>query len=205
MDFNKLNYFQVINNEMIQNICTYLRYNDLISLINTNLKNKELQYSCSLEYNTQKSKLNKFLLNLKRYKVIKSFEGTFLPIRLIKKFPILEFEDNYVGGTGYIDSVKYSHITDPIMIGLDSYNRSYIILKYYFNNKEYILTVFQRYSDSKVSWVKLGKGPILKMSNVRLNNLYKKQFIKNLCELLNRDKVTIIDDTFEIKKIDCSL
>ena len=208
MNFNKINYLAILNYDVLQNISVYLKYYEMIELAKADLKNKELQNSIKVNYECQKDILDRFLINLKRYKVIKFFEKTFLPIGLIKKFPILEFQDNLVGNSDYLDSIIISHMNKPIMIGLDHFNRPYIIINYYFESKSYLLKVFQRYADNKFRWVKSDYGnigPILKMSSRSLNNFYKKQFVKNLCQLLNKQLVSVIDDNFQITEIKCNL
>lgn len=172
----KINYLVTLNYDILQNICNYLKYYELIELAKTDVKNVDLQNSIKVQYDLQK-----FLLNLKRYKLLKLFENTFFPMGLVKKLPILEFEDIYVGGSRYIDSIIESHINKPIMIGTDDFNRPFIVIKYEYNNKWHIITVFQRRSDCKRIWIKSDKlqhGPILGASNTMLNNFYKKQFIK---------------------------
>ena len=145
--FNNINYLSTLNYDILQNICAYLKYYELIELSKADFGNKDLQKTIKLEYDYQKNILDKFLINLNRYKIIKSFENTFIPIGLIKKFPILEFQNIFLGNTNYIDSILQSHLKDPIMIGVDCFNRPFIVVKYNCNNITYILTVFQRYSD----------------------------------------------------------
>ncbi len=129
-------------------------------------------------------------------------------MRLVKNLPVLEFEDRYVGGSGYIDSTIHSHLNNPIMIGTDGFSRPFIVIKYQYNNKWYIITVFQRHASCKRKWVKNNgytNGPILAASNTMLNNFYKKQFIKNVCQLINKQMVTVIDENFQLSEIKCNL
>ena len=206
--FNNINYLSTLNYDILQNICAYLKYYELIELSKADFGNKDLQKTIKLEYDYQKNILDKFLINLNRYKIIKSFENTFIPIGLIKKFPILEFQNIFLGNTNYIDSILQSHLKDPIMIGVDCFNRPFIVVKYNCNNITYILTVFQRYSDCKSLWVKCDSnnyGPILRASNTSLNNLYKKQFIKNVCQLVNKQMVSVIDKNFQLNELKCNI
>ena len=208
ININKMNFLVILNYDILQNICVYLKYYELIQLAKTDLKNLDLQNSIKVQYDLQKNILEKFLLNLKRYKVLKLFENTFFPMGIIKKLPILEFKDQYVGSSGYIDSIIQSNLIKPIMIGTDNFSRPFIVIKYQYNNIWHIITVFQRYTDCKQIWVKSDGytyGPILNSSNTMVNNFYKKQFIKNVCQLINKQMVTIIDENFQLSEIKCNL
>ena len=121
--------------------------------------------------------------------------------------PILEFQDNFLGQTDYLDSIQIEDLTDPIMIGKDCFHRPFIVIKYYFEDQTHLLTVFQRYTDDKNTWVKSSHlyGPILKMSNTYLNIFYKNQLIKNICQLFNKDSVTIIKYDLQTEELNCKL
>lgn len=72
-------------------------------------------------------------------------------ISLAKQYSYLDL-GNRIGETGYIDFIKEEEVTDSIMYGKDIFNRNFIIIKLYINNKPVIQTLFERYIDSPIFW-----------------------------------------------------
>ena len=73
-------------------------------------------------------------------------------------YPILRHEPHFTGGTSYIDGIKVSDVTYPIMIGIDYHGRKFITFKLNYKKKngksiQLVSTLFQRYSDSENTWV----------------------------------------------------
>jgi hypothetical protein len=59
-------------------------------------------------------------------------------------FPILEWRNDFMGFTDYIDRILPSDVFYPIMIGTDCYQRSFITLKLKKNlEQEFVITMFQ--------------------------------------------------------------
>ena len=204
---NKDNLFTILNDDLIKYVCQYLKFIDLIELKRVKKFNNEFKIAINEVYIFQRNQINLFIINLKKNKILRLFKNTFIPLGLISKLPIIEYQDNFLGNTGYLDSIKISNLTHPIMIGHDCYDRPFIVIKYNYKNKYYLITVFQRYVDEKYNWVKScdEHGPILKMSNVSLTLFYKKQFVKNICQLLNKQLVTVINYDFQSEEINCKI
>ena len=89
------------------------------------------------------------------------------------------------------------------MRGIDYYQRHFIVIKYqilapirinkvlFEIDQTYLLTVFQRYSDSVSSWNKAGnyQGPILEETSVGLNHEEKKMFTDRLVSIIKHQFV----------------
>jgi len=67
----------------------------------------------------------------------------------ICSFPYLEWNDRFLGGTDYIDGIRYNDLgKHSIMIGKDKSNRIFLVFKLINNeNKKWTQTLFQRYPD----------------------------------------------------------
>lgn len=44
-------------------------------------------------------------------------------------YPILEWREDFMGFTDYIDRIRPLDLSDPVMIGRDGYGRSFIALR----------------------------------------------------------------------------
>lgn len=213
MNIDKINYFKRIDFDLMNNIILFLNINELESLSYTH-NNCELNRAVKPRIEKLRD-CNKFFNNLKRHKIVKYFEGTFLPLNLVNKLPIIDFQRRFVGATDYIDRIRFTDMPSPIMIGVDFYDRPFICIKYVASDEEnedismgaHILTVFQRYTDNKRGWTKAGtfNGPILMFNSGMFNKVSKRTFIKNIYQLLNREKVTCYDFDYLEKEIDCYL
>lgn len=80
---------------------------------------------------------------------------------------ILTWNTNYLGHTGYIDSIYTSDLQKKIQIGIDCYKRPFICFKgrIVFDNEKYYLqesrrasALFQRYSNDLVTYVFANKS-----------------------------------------------
>lgn len=120
------------------------------------------------------------------------FEGTFLPISLVKCLPQLKCKPYFIGGTYYIDGIGIQDIRHSISIGVDVFRRPFITLAYRedVSKKAHCLTVFQRYTDNKHMWVKSDEnytGVILSNTSTCLDAENKELFIDNIiCLILGR-------------------
>ena len=152
-------------------------------------------------------------------------------MRLITQLPILPFQRKFVGGTDYIDGIRSTDLTAPIMVGVDCYRRPYIVIAYKCfgdkwiswdgeardfmganGSKRLVLTVFNRYTGlrGEGSWCKTGSGsysgcPILLSSNTLLRKHDKRLFTKNICELLAGIPVSYINVLEHLSYVDFKL
>ena len=96
----------------------------------------------------------------------------------------------------YIDNIKYKDMNNPIMIGVDNWERPFICIKYKYlvkgKERKHVLIIFQRFKGVKSNWVKSGHnaGPILHFSACLLSYDEQKILIKNICQLLAKEKVS---------------
>ena len=135
-----------------------------------------------------------FFLKLQLEKnIYQYFKKSFLPISLVKLFPILSFRDHFLG-LDYIDNIQPKNLKHPIMIGVDCFKRPFISLRYKFNflkekNKPPRvgkLTLFQRYSNNYECWVKCNDYGLLMLQDAptSLSDIDKQNFINNLVRLI---------------------
>lgn len=78
-------------------------------------------------------------------------------------YPILSFNENFLGWTDYLDRIKPSDVSYPIMIGVDCFRRAFVTIRTSdINGEQTVDTLFQRYSDDKYTWTHgvLGTGVI---------------------------------------------
>ena len=75
---------------------------------------------------------------------------------------ILNWKNNYLGYTGYIDSIQTSDLNSEISIGIDLYKRPFICFKgkicrdetkYYLEKSRRASTLFQRYKNDESTFV----------------------------------------------------
>ena len=208
-------------------------YLDNIELKNLILTNKQLfdKDDIIVQINKNKSYVKPYFYHLRlNSSVLRSFKDTFFPERLISSLPqFYPIHPHHVGATDYIDRVRATDMTHPIMIGCDQYNRPYISIMYHCNESTYknwnddecnwknnttVLTCFQRYSNGS-TWCKAGSGtystyPLLYGTNTYLNSDEKPLLVKNILRLLCNEKIEVRfprgwNDEFETEYIDCTL
>jgi len=130
------------------------------------------------------------------------------------KYPQLEFQEYFIGGTDYLDGVRLSDMTSSIMVGIDRYKRYYMVIRYQCLDEEwafdgniypvekggvYLLTLFQRYSDRGDIWCRSGtNGPWLYGSPVSLGNEGMKEVMRGIERLERGESVVYLD--YENKK-----
>lgn len=74
------------------------------------------------------------------------------------KIPILDIGERR-GHTDYIDFICGDELTYPVMRGIDTHNRSFVVINVIINNQRLCQTFFQRYTDDKYSW--MGSGGLV--------------------------------------------
>ena len=78
-------------------------------------------------------------------------------IRYFLDYPVLKWNDDFLGSTGYIDRLQVNNVTNRIMRGIDSWGRPFVTLRLHTDNtiskrNVYTCTLFQRYTDINTSW-----------------------------------------------------
>jgi len=67
-------------------------------------------------------------------------------------YPFLEFKDEFMGCTDYIDKIKPRDVCAPIMLGIDSMSRAFVTIRTIYGNNCVVDTIFQRYPNNKKIW-----------------------------------------------------
>jgi hypothetical protein len=179
---------------------------------------------------------NEYYLNLNNFSSISIVKERKVDninnIRNLLQFPILTFKKNFMGSTNYIDGIYAKDLLHPIMIGLDSYNRMFISMKYYCKTEKFkqmgkiikvntnrvnVITIFQRYSNNNLTWCKAGTdtnyigSPILNNSNTSLSLYEFKLFIGNIYRILENMDIKYMNyknpytDDYDINTVKCEL
>tara|TARA_Y100000991_G_C21934568_1_gene332370 strand:+ start:149 stop:727 length:579 start_codon:yes stop_codon:yes gene_type:complete len=93
---------------------------------------------------------------LKEYYISKNFDKYIISMlggmENMINFPILKWNDKFIGSTDYIDNIMPQDLSSKIMIGIDNYNRAFISLRTNKNGKRNVDTLFQRYTNEKNTW-----------------------------------------------------
>jgi hypothetical protein len=188
-------------------ICTFL---DIGSSYRMKIINKELLED-QLLYKDIFDKSRMVALSFMKIRndcqIYRYFKGTFFPIQLIQLFPVLPFDEVYLGSTDYIDRIHPKSLNKPIMVGVDYWNRPFISIryKYQYKNKKKMqqgkITVFQRFSDNKEKWVKCNtSGPLM---NNEAGGLFsdenKDLLIKNICRLLSEKPIQVKEYMYDLQ------
>jgi len=101
----------------------------------------------------------------------------------------LPWNEDYLGITGYIDRIYPRHISYPLMTGVDSHNRPFIVVRTMNKNESGIQSIdviFQRYSNNTKTWscAKSGNG----FTQPYMNILTHKDLQQTIFQLMNQDK-----------------
>ena len=72
----------------------------------------------------------------------------------VLKLDLGNFQDTYWGD--YIDFIKKSDVTSPVMKGRDKYGRPFVVVKVLVGDNLFYQTFFQRYSDDELLWMGAG-------------------------------------------------
>ena len=137
---NYLNYYNPFISKSI--ITSVFQIEDIVEIIAEFLKIKKtftlltvnkLLYSNDLIRKSITFKIRsiyKYFSLWKKARVLKHFNNTFIPKSLLKVLPVLNFEQHYIGCSGYIDMIYTTNIHSPIMIGVDCFKRPFLTMKY---------------------------------------------------------------------------
>ena len=131
--------------DIIKNSIEYLSLGDLYEYIKNNNINDLIS---SNQYNELKTKIN-FIENN-----FPSILIDLITMKVLLNANIMEWKNEYIGNTDYIDRIKPIHVKNKISIGLDCYNRAFICLKiqHLESKEEFVCTLFQRYSNLTSTW-----------------------------------------------------
>jgi hypothetical protein len=100
------------------------------------------------------------ILNIYNNKIIKLVGG----IEQMLEYPVLQWNEEYLGATGYIDRLNVDNVSHKIMKGSDGWGRPFITFRIknenstYYKHNIYTCVLFQRYTDSKESWTHSTRG-----------------------------------------------
>lgn len=82
-------------------------------------------------------------------------------------YPTIDWNPKFLGHTNAIDKVLSVDVTNPIMLGIDNQNRSFVTIRYkciqhekslIFKNPQ-VITLFQFNSNDKFTWTQRSFGP----------------------------------------------
>ena len=210
---------QVFNNsDLCYLIISNLSYSDIV-LLNLNIDseynsqqrffNRSINFEnfiyCLKEDILQYKRKHIILMSLNNFSKFKYNFQHFKHLSFLYQLPIIDFKPSFLGFTDYLDNIQEDDINFPIMRGIDCYQRHYIVIKYqilhpirinktlFKAEQVYLLTVFQRYSDSVTSWNKAGsyQGPVLADTSVGINHDEKKMFIDRLISIIKYKQCNI--------------
>ena len=128
--------------EIIYLILNYLTFED---------KDKLLYLVFPKYYNLIFNEKEKFINNFSK-QIIELFGG----LDKMLYYPILQYNNRF-STIDYIDNISISDVCSNIMIGIDAYERPFIVLKYKCNNTDNLEVFFQRYTHDLNTWVDASK------------------------------------------------
>ena len=128
----------------------------------------------------------------------------------INNIAVLPWESRFEGATDYIDRIKPEDVSEPVMVGIDNFRRSFVTfrikLTYLKKNltKHIVQTFFQRYTPTQLPWMpgccegldafKI-HGPVINGSNM-WGSQYSVEFYFKIYNLLSTGKY--IDERHQI-------
>lgn len=97
------------------------------------------------------------------------------------------WDDQFLGSTGYIDHLKPHHMTYPIMIGEDLWNRPFLAFRTLdIQNQPAVDVIFQRYQDSSTRWACAHHG--LGFTSSTMDVFRNEELHKNLSSLVREGR-----------------
>ena len=189
-------------------------YNNNITIIHLYQTSK--YYKDLLENNKNKIiKIKDNIVDLYSSVIISLMGG----IKNILNYPELEWDDKYLGSTGYIDRIRVKNVTHKIMRGIDKWNRPFITLRLKDNDEDtcskynsYIIVLFKRYYDDKKTWThSINRGIDIFTDTghfLRNDDIKDEHIINNMHNLLNNKNFIYKNDYEDPNKqikIDISL
>ena len=204
-------YMSILNHDVIVHIVSFCDIKEIHHMLSTNQQH----------YNSIKSYFIKKIQAKKLY-ILCYFPDVIIDIMNgISTFvflPILEYQEHFEGSTGYIDQIKVSDVSYPIMIGVTKCARPFITFKLQNTvigfTETFVETLFQRYTNDKYAWT-FGTfyQSVLYNYNGYTTNLYNDQIqindhlLKENIQLLlqnenyiHKSSIQILDNYAEIMK-----
>ena len=168
------------------------------NIINNKFISSELLKNLTVKFSKLSKKCRKLSIQkLKQYYISKNFDDNIIlmmgGMENMIKIPILEWKDNFLGGTDYIDRIKPEDLNHKIMMGIDRYQRPFICFRIKRYNQRYgeiysVDTLFQRYTGEKKTWTNgTCRNSLITESGYfysggKFRHKYVKQNIRNLLE-----------------------
>ena len=138
---------------------------------------------------------------------------TRIGLRMLKGlFPVLEFQEKFIGGSCYLDGICRTDPSYPIMVGRDRYGRGFLTIRYrciedwVFDgvvhaatpDAVHFLTLFQRYIDACV-WCKVDRpshaqaAPLLHGTQTALDDDQLRLFAANIFRMNANEPISYMD------------
>lgn len=128
------------------------------------------------------------------------------------RFPVLEFQDRFIGATCYLDGIACTDPPHPIMVGRDKHGRGFLTVRYKCEedwvfdgetrkatpNAVHFLTLFQRYTDSCM-WCKVSRphhahaSPLLCGTSTSLSDGDLRLLVANLFRMQSNSPIHYMD------------
>ena len=183
--------------------------------------NKIFKKIIESKINNEKEKFSK-IKELYHQNIIDMMGG----VKYMTQLPLLKWKKNYLGGTGYIEGIKPTDMSSPVMLGFDEiFYRPFISFRstikksnhnkeqkrddiIYTKRKYNITTLFQRYSNSKGTWSNSSYnwGFVNEGGHFMTNGILRHELLAiNICNLLNNNGYLILHSRMmgeEMNKID---
>ena len=184
---------------------------EITNYINTYLT---VEYKLQLLFTSKKlySLINKYKNDIKNKKnyISLNFDENIIDlmggIGNMILYPVLPYQKQFNGSTDYLDNISPDYLDNKIMIGIDKFKRSFIVLKLFYNNFCSTSVLFQRYTNITNSWThaSYGSNEVITWASGYFYNkgsLINNNIKKNIDNLL-KDRGYIINNNFYENKIE---
>ena len=203
---------QLLPDDIVVSIFYLIDVYDLISflMLSKYFQNYNTNFKKVIEskINNQKEKLS-LIKKLYHQNIINIMGG----VKYMTQFSFINWKDEYLGNTGYIEGIKPSDMNQPVMLGVDKrYNRPFISFRSTIKKSDMIpskrkyniTTIFQRYSDSKGTWSNSSYnwGFVNEGGHFMVNGELKHDLLAiNICNLLNNNGYLILHSRMKVGEI----
>ena len=128
------------------------------------------------------------------------------------RFPVLDFQERFMGGTCYLDGIIRTDPSHPVMVGRDRHGRGFLTIRYRctetwtFDDEVHpaspdavhFLTVFQRYTEIDM-WCKVDRpchahsAPLLRCAGTALNDEELRLLVANIFRMGANEPIRYMD------------